>query len=130
MPPVSPLPSFPAMIRDFRVQKTASRSHNKLSLFPTKWYTNFMIEEALRLNGFTDKEVKIYLAVLEAGEATVGRIATRTKLKRTTVYTVIEGLIHRGLLSEQARKGIKRIAAFLAGMVLRMSAKISFGMPA
>lgn len=59
----------------------------------------------------TDKEAKVYLAVLEAGEATVGSIAMKTRIKRPTVYTIIESLHHRGLVSQQARQGIKRISA-------------------
>ena len=70
-----------------------------------------MIEQILKKNGFTEKEAKIYLAVLEVGEATVGWIASKTRLKRSTVYTVLEEMIQRGILSVQARKGIKRIAA-------------------
>lgn len=70
-----------------------------------------MIEQVLCHNGFTKKEATIYLAVLEAGESTIGRIAAKTRIKRSTVYTIIEGLIHRSLLSEQSRKGIKRISA-------------------
>ena len=73
-------------------------------------YTEGMIDEVLKLNGFTDKEAKIYLAVLEAGEAPIGSIATRTRIKRSTVYTIVEDLIQRGLLSSQTSKGIKRIA--------------------
>ncbi len=70
-----------------------------------------MIDQVLCQNGFTKKEANIYLAVLEAGETTVGRIATKTRIKRSTVYTILEGLIYRGLLSEQSQKGIKRISA-------------------
>ncbi len=70
-----------------------------------------MIEEILTLNGFSKKEAQIYLAVLEAGEATVGGVATRTRLKRSTVYTIIEELITKNILSVQKRGGIKRISA-------------------
>lgn len=70
-----------------------------------------MIEQILTANGFTEKEAGIYLAVLEAGEGTIGSIATKTRLKRSTVYSIIEALIHRGILSSQTRKGIKRISA-------------------
>lgn len=70
-----------------------------------------MIEQVLTLNGFTDKEAKIYLAALEMGEATIGGIATRTRLKRSTVYSLVEELLNRGILSIQKRRGVKRISA-------------------
>ncbi len=70
-----------------------------------------MIDDILALNGFSDKEAKIYLAALEMGEATISNIASRTHLKRTTVYSIIEDLLHRGLLSVQERRGIKRVSA-------------------
>jgi len=70
-----------------------------------------VIEQVLSLNGFTDKEAKIYLAVLEMGEATFTDVATRTRLKRSTVYSVVEELARRGLLSVQERRAIKRISA-------------------
>jgi len=70
-----------------------------------------MIEKVLELNGFTQKEAQIYIAVLEAGEATVGSVAAKTRLKRSTVYTIIEDLIHRGVLSEQTRFALA-VAAF------------------
>lgn len=70
-----------------------------------------MIEQILMQNGFTAKEATIYLAVLEAGEGTIGSIATKTRLKRSTVYTNVEQLIARGTLSVQVRKGIKRVSA-------------------
>jgi len=76
-----------------------------------------MIEQVLIQNGFSDKEAKIYLAALEAGEATFGGIAAKTRLKRSTVYSVVEELVAKQLLTIQVRKGIKRISA-LAPQVL------------
>lgn len=70
-----------------------------------------MIEQILAQNGFTDKEAKIYLATLEIGEATVGSIATKTRIKRSTVYSLVEELLNKGILSMQKRRGIKRISA-------------------
>ncbi len=76
-----------------------------------------MIEQILMQNGLSDKEAKVYLAALEAGEATFGGLATKTRLKRSTVYSVVEELANRQLLTIQKRGGIKRISA-LAPQVL------------
>lgn len=70
-----------------------------------------MIEQILTQNGFTDKEAKVYLATLEIGEATIGSIATKTRLKRSTVYSLVEELLNKSVLSMQKRRGIKRISA-------------------
>jgi len=70
-----------------------------------------VIEQILAQNGLNEKEAKIYLATLEAGEATIGGIAQKTRLKRSTVYSVIDELLRRGFLSVQKRGGIKRVSA-------------------
>lgn len=56
--------------------------------------------------GLTDNEAKVYLAALELGQATVQELAKKSGVKRTTVYTTIDGLKEKGLLS-QTKKGKK-----------------------
>ncbi len=48
--------------------------------------------------GFSDKKARVYLALLEAGETTVGEIAKRSGLKRTTVYNIIPELKQEGFI--------------------------------
>lgn len=84
-----------------------------------------MIEEVLALNGFTAKEAKIYLAALEAGEATLGAIAKKTRLKRSTVYTVTDELMQRGIVSVQSRKGIKRVSVLPPHVLIERFRKAS-----
>ncbi len=48
--------------------------------------------------GLNTKAAKIYLAALELGEASVQELATRSKLKRTTLYYILEELIEAGVL--------------------------------
>lgn len=50
--------------------------------------------------GFTQKEAEVYLALLELSEGTVTEIAKITKLKRSIIYVILEGLIKRGYASE------------------------------
>ncbi len=85
------------------------------------------IEQALTSNGFTDKEAKIYLAVLETGEITVSRVANKTGIKRTTVYNVMQGMQSKGLLSLTTRKGAQYAAA-LAPMLLLERYKHSYSL--
>jgi sugar-specific transcriptional regulator TrmB len=58
--------------------------------------------------GLNDKKAKVYLAVLELGQATVIQIAKRTILKRTTIYDLVADLVNQGYLSE-IKKGNKNI---------------------
>ncbi len=58
--------------------------------------------------GLTDNEAKVYLAALELGSTTVQDLGRKAKVKRTTVYTTLEGLKQKGLIS-QTTKGKKTL---------------------
>lgn len=58
--------------------------------------------------GLTENEAKVYLANLELGEASVQALGHKSGVKRTTVYTTLEGLKEKGLLS-QTKKGKKTL---------------------
>ncbi|MFA5051212.1 MAG: helix-turn-helix domain-containing protein [Patescibacteria group bacterium] len=64
--------------------------------------------ETLKDFGLSEKEGKIYLANLELGATTVQELAKKSEIKRTTVYTVIEDLKKKGLISEM-KKGAKTL---------------------
>jgi sugar-specific transcriptional regulator TrmB len=55
--------------------------------------------KALTKIGLTDKQAIVYSALLELGEAKMTYIARQAKLKRPTVYLVIEELIQMALVS-------------------------------
>jgi len=57
------------------------------------------MEEIFRDLGFSEREIKVYLALLELGATTVGPIATKTRLQHSKVYQTLEKLIDRGLVS-------------------------------
>ena len=48
--------------------------------------------------GLTTKAAKIYLAALELGEATVQQLAQKSKIKRTTLYYILDELTEAGAL--------------------------------
>lgn len=58
--------------------------------------------------GLTDKQAVVYTALLELGEAKMTHIARHAKLKRPTVYLVIEELMQLALVS-MVEKGKKKI---------------------
>lgn len=56
--------------------------------------------------GFTEKESKVYLALLELGQGDVSDIAKIAELKRPIIYVILESLIKRGYASEIPNKKI------------------------
>lgn len=58
--------------------------------------------------GLSDKEAKVYLAMLELGPATVLEIAAKAGVNRPTTYVEIESLKKKGLASSQTR-GTKQL---------------------
>jgi sugar-specific transcriptional regulator TrmB len=53
----------------------------------------------LKKLGLSSTEAKVYLSMLELGEATTARIAQKASLKRTTVYSAISSLRDEGLIT-------------------------------
>ena len=58
-----------------------------------------------------EKEAKLYIVVLEAGEIPLGRAAQKAKLKRSTVYSLVDGLKKKGVLSTLKKNGIVHVSA-------------------
>lgn len=54
--------------------------------------------------GFSAKEAKIYVALLELGEATALQLATKTELNRATTYVILENLLNQGLVNNLIKK--------------------------
>lgn len=57
------------------------------------------LDEALKQFGLTEKEAKIYLALLELGVASVQKIAQKAQIARPTAYDVLESLRNQSLVS-------------------------------
>lgn len=58
-----------------------------------------MIEEDLRQLGFSEKKAAVYLALLGLGRGTAAELATAARVKRTTVYDLLEELRAEQLVS-------------------------------
>jgi DNA-binding MarR family transcriptional regulator len=56
-----------------------------------------LIQELKKLN-LTEKEARVYLALLELGPSTPYRIAKKSHLKRPTAYVIAEELVEKGLI--------------------------------
>lgn len=59
-----------------------------------------MFEKYLQEIGLNEKEAAIYLALLQVDNASVIEVSNKTKINRSTVYVVLEGLMKKGLVSE------------------------------
>lgn len=56
-----------------------------------------IIKQLKNLN-LTDKEARVYIALLELGPSTPYKIAKRSRLKRPTAYVIAEELVEKGLI--------------------------------
>lgn len=59
-----------------------------------------MLNQYLQQLGFTDKEIGVYLCVQEGGKLSATDISRKTKINRTTVYSVAKELVKKGLINE------------------------------
>lgn len=54
--------------------------------------------QALKKLNLTEKEARVYLALLELGPSTPYKIAKKSRLKRPTAYVIAEELVEKGLI--------------------------------
>lgn len=58
-----------------------------------------MEAEKLRRIGFSEAEAKVYLALLQLGQARAGEISKKSQINRTTTYDALERLLDKGLIT-------------------------------
>lgn len=61
------------------------------------------LNSTLKNIGLSEKAVRVYLAALDLGEASVQQLSSQSKLIRTTIYYTIEELVNFGALMETRR---------------------------
>jgi len=59
-----------------------------------------MIEELLKQLGFGDKEIKVYITLLQHGKLTPASLAKIIGINRTTVYSTAKELTQKGVIAE------------------------------
>ncbi len=57
------------------------------------------IQELLKNSGFLDKEIAIYLSILELGRGTVAEISRKAGINRSTGYVALDSLASKNLVS-------------------------------
>lgn len=70
-----------------------------------------MISEQLKQLGFSTKEIDVYLAILKHNKILPNDIAEYTGIKRTTVYSVINDLLKKGVITQDLASAKKYIVA-------------------
>lgn len=69
------------------------------------------MEDMLEIVGLSPKEVRLYVAALNYGDAPMSLLAKRAGIKRSTAYQVFKGLEKRGLMGSFKMRGGMRFAA-------------------
>lgn len=67
------------------------------------YFPQHMIDNLLKSLNFSDKESKVYLALLEIGSSKASDIAEKSDLNRTSVYDILEVLLKKGIISKYKR---------------------------
>lgn len=70
--------------------------------------------------GLTNWESQAYLALLEIGETKVGPLIKKSEVPQSKIYSVLESLIKKGLISYVIKDGVKHFQAFDPKRVLTL----------
>lgn len=63
-----------------------------------------MLQNELEKIGLDQKEIQVYIGLLELGDANIVEISKKSGVKRTTVYDVLNSLKAKGLVGQTKRK--------------------------
>lgn len=62
------------------------------------------LQKELQKFNLSENEAKLYIALLELGETSIQRISKKSKISRTTTYSIIESLQKKGLIISTKRQ--------------------------
>ena len=68
--------------------------------------------------GFTKGEVKVYFALMELGESTIGSIARKAGVTPAKTYTILDKLKDKGLITHVIKDNTKYFQAFNPGKII------------
>lgn len=78
------------------------------------------VQKQLEELGLSPNEVRVYLASLELGPATVLQIAAKSAVVRPTAHVAVGGLVKRGLMSSHTRGKKQYYQAERPGQLMRL----------
>jgi len=67
-----------------------------------------MIESIFRDFGLTTYETKVYLALIEIGEASTGEILNKANIHSGKIYQILNSLKKKGFVSEVIKNGVRK----------------------
>ncbi len=70
-----------------------------------------MNKELLEEIGLTKSEINVYLALLELGSSTTGKIVEKSKASSSKIYEILDKLMEKGLVSYIIESGVKHFEA-------------------
>lgn len=70
-----------------------------------------MMKEILRKIGLTEGEIKVYIALLELGSSSTGKITKKSGISGSKVYEVLDRLAIKGLIGAITKNGVKYFEA-------------------
>src|SRR3989339_656937 len=65
------------------------------------------IKNKIESLGLSERESRVYVALLDVGPTTVSKIIRKTGIASSKIYDVMEKLIHRGLVTYVLKQGKK-----------------------
>lgn len=78
-----------------------------------------MLEKTLMDFGLTKNEAKIYLAALELNQGLASSLAKKTKINRSSAYSIINSLQKKGFMSSYEKRGVRYFQAVDPGIILQ-----------
>jgi len=67
--------------------------------------------DVLKRAGLTEGEVKVYLALINHGESTIGQILKNSRVTKSIIYSILDKLIEKGLVSFVLKNEIRHFQA-------------------
>lgn len=67
--------------------------------------------EVLTKLGFEEREISAYLELLKSGKLTATNLSERTRIDRSTIYRILNGLIKKGFVNSFVRNNVKYFGA-------------------
>lgn len=81
---------------------------------------NFKLKKSMEYIGFSEKEILVYLALLELGKGTVTEISRKAGINRPTGYHVLEGLEGKGLVRVSGKEPKQEYVAESPGQIEKL----------
>jgi len=74
--------------------------------------------EVLEKIGLTKGEIKVYFALLELGDSTIGPISKKSNVTSSKTYPILERLSKKGLITSVIKSGTTHFQAFNPNRIL------------